>query len=47
MTEEHLIEIREVAQDTLEIRRIQISAIQPLGLIATVREVKWMTPGMG
>src|SRR5579871_3950654 len=40
MTKERLIEIREVAQDTLEIGWIQISAIQPLGLVAPMREVK-------
>jgi hypothetical protein len=40
VTEEDSIEHRQVAQDPLEIGRTYISSIQPLGLIATMREVK-------
>jgi hypothetical protein len=39
MTKEYLIEVREIVQDTLEIGRIQIRAIQPLGLVATMLKV--------
>ena len=44
VTEECLIEGREIVQDTFEIRRIQIGTIQPLGLVATARGVERLPP---